>query len=49
MQGRGMNRHARGGKRSMEEEIVSEMPIRHQIYMQNWELNIETQERLQGW
>lgn len=49
MQKRGMNRHARGRKRSMEEEIVSEMPIRHQVYMQNWELNIETQGRLQGW
>lgn len=49
MQGRGMNRDARGGKRSMEEEIVSEMPVRHQIYMQNRELNIETQGRLQGW
>lgn len=49
MQGKGMNRDARGGKRSMEEEIISETSIRHQIYMQNRELNIETQGRLQGW
>lgn len=45
MQGAGVNRDAMGGKRIVEEEIISEIPIRHQIYMQNKELDIEAQVR----
>lgn len=45
MQGAGVNRDAMGGKRIVEEEIISEIPIRHQIYMQNKELDIEVQVR----